>query len=167
LFENRKCFGLERPSVRMLLLSWDSRDGVNGPLCLALNNSTPKVCKERSTSKTFGFRLHSTPKTQPPLAVEPGQPRILAWSTAIAVARPAACLAPSFLSSTPGRRRLPFYLSTTTHHSPPSFPRRRDVVHGDYSGAAFSTVPNCPPAAVLPLHCTRASLAGYRIFPPG
>jgi hypothetical protein len=50
---------------------------------------------------------------------------------------------------------------------PPGSPRRRGVVHGDSSGAAFSTAPSCPPAAILPLHCSRAPLAGYRCSPPG
>jgi hypothetical protein len=41
------------------------------------------------------------------------------------------------------------------------------MVHGDYSGAAFFTAPSCLPPAILPLHCTREPLAGYRSSPPG
>jgi hypothetical protein len=50
---------------------------------------------------------------------------------------------------------------------PPSSPRRCGVVHGDCSSVTFSTAPSCPPGAILPLYCTRASLVGYRSSPPG
>jgi hypothetical protein len=51
--------------------------------------------------------------------------------------------------------------------SPPPFTThrrvlsRRGVVHDDYSSAAFFTTPSHLPTAILPLHCTRALLAGY------
>jgi hypothetical protein len=36
------------------------------------------------------------------------------------------------------------------------------VVHSDCSSVAFFTMPSRLPAAILPLHCTRAPLASYR-----
>ena len=47
------------------------RNGLNSPVPLALNNSTPEVCKKHSTPKTFDFWLHSTLQTRPPLADKP------------------------------------------------------------------------------------------------
>jgi hypothetical protein len=41
------------------------------------------------------------------------------------------------------------------------------MVHGDCSSAAFFTMPSRLLAIILPFHCTRAPLAGYRSSPPG
>jgi hypothetical protein len=67
--------------------------------------------------------------------------------------------------------------SRSCHHSlrslvalpllPPSSPRSCSVVHDDCSGATFSTAPSCSPAAILPLHCNKASFAGSRSSPLG
>jgi hypothetical protein len=66
------------------------------------------------------------------------------------------------------RALLPTFLSSHCH-SPLAAeffePTRCD--HEDCSGAAFFTTSSCLPATILPLHYTRALLAGYRSFPPG
>jgi hypothetical protein len=124
---------LEHPSIRTLLLSWAYRNGPNASLCLALINSTLEVCKKISTSKMFGFWLHSTPETRHRLAIKPGQPRNLAWSTATAVVRSATCLVPSFLSTTLGAPPPAFL-------SPPPLTTRRRVFRTDTMWSTATTL---------------------------
>jgi hypothetical protein len=70
-----------------------------------------------------------------------------AWFMASAPARcssprPATCLSPSFLSTTPKHRRLLSYLLTATHHSSPSFSSRRGMDHSVCSGMALFIAPS-------------------------
>ena len=67
----------------------------------------------------------------------------------------------------PEHHRMLSCLPTATHHSPLSSWSQRGVVHGDCSRTTFFTTPSHLPASIIPLHCTRVSLAGYRNSPPG
>jgi hypothetical protein len=57
----------------------------------------------------------------------------------------------------PECHRLLSCVPTATHHSPPSSSSQHGMVHNNYSGAAFFTMPSRLPATILPLHCTADS----------
>jgi hypothetical protein len=144
---------LERPSVRTLLLSWAYRNGLNCPLRLALNNSTPEVCKKIHFKNVWLLASLDSRDTT--------STRHQAWATAdSSLVHGDRCGAPGHLSGA----ILPLHhargaaaclpISTATHHSPSSFPHRRDVVYSDYSGVMFSTAPSRSPSATSSLSTT-------------